>query len=109
MAFISRAAVGRPCASSRCWNCGEGGPQKICLATRRTYIAVKNVPATAGKSHQRWPERQVPRKVSSSATKPAVAGRPSEDRLPIVNAVAMPGIAFPNPPILPISREWAFS
>jgi len=27
----------------------------------------------------------------------------------MVNAVAMPGITLPNPPILPISRECAFS
>ena len=48
-------------------------------------------------------------KVSSSATKPAVAGRPSEERPPTVNAVAMPGITLPKPPIFPISRECAFS
>ena len=47
--------------------------------------------------------------VSSSATKPAVAGKPSEESPPIVKAVAMPGITRPNPPILKISRECAFS
>ena len=47
--------------------------------------------------------------VSSSATNPEVAGNPSEERPPTVNAVAMPGMARPKPPILAISREWAFS
>ena len=41
--------------------------------------------------------------------KPAVAGRPSDDRPPMVKAVAMPGIIVPKPPILKISRECAFS
>ena len=45
----------------------------------------------------------------NSATNPAVAGRPSEERPAIVKAVAMPGIARPNPPIRAISRECAFS
>ena len=47
--------------------------------------------------------------VRISATNPDVAGSPSEDRPPTVNAVAMPGIARPKPPILKISRECAFS
>ena len=73
------------------------------------YTAVRKVPATAGKSHHGCAERQAPRKVMNSATNPAVAGRPSEERPAIVKAVAMPGIARPNPPIRAISRECAFS
>src|SRR2546426_9647305 len=72
-----------PRASWRSWKWLEGGPQKICLATRSTYTAVRNVLATAGKSHQRWAERQAPRNVMSSATKPAVVGRPSGGGPPI--------------------------
>ena len=40
------------------------------------------------------------RSVRNSATKPAVAGSPSDERPPIVNAVAMPGIIVPKPPIV---------
>src|SRR2546426_9512028 len=69
-----------PRASSRSWKWLEGGPQKICLATRSTDTAVRNVPATAGKSHQRWRERQAPMDVSSSAAKPAVGGGPGDER-----------------------------
>ena len=43
-----------------------------------------------------------PRNVRNSATKPAVAGSPSDDRPPIVNAAAMPGIIVAKPPILKI-------
>src|SRR5436309_875817 len=48
-------------------------------------------------------------KVRISATKPEVPGRPSDERPPMVNAVAMPGITRPKPPIRKISRECAFS
>ena len=100
-----------PRASGRSWNSPWAGtsPQKICFTTRRTYTAVRKVPATAGKSHQECAERQAPRNVRNSATKPAVAGKPSEERPPRVNAVAIPGIIRPKPPILKISRECAFS
>ena len=47
--------------------------------------------------------------VRTSATQPDVAGSPSEERLPTVNAVAMPGITRPNPPIAKMARECAFS
>jgi len=70
---------------------------------------VRNVPATAGNNHHECGERQAPRNVNSSATKPAVAGRPSDERPATVKAVAIPGMTRPNPPIFPISREWAFS
>src|SRR6185436_16671398 len=65
-----------PRASSRWWKCGDGGPQKICLVTRSTYTAVRNVPAMAGISHHGWGERKAPMKVRISATNPEVAGRP---------------------------------
>ena len=64
---------------------------------------------TPGNSHQGCAELHAPRNVRNSATKPAVAGSPSDDRPPMVNAVAMPGIIAPKPPILKISRECAFS
>src|SRR5262249_3750604 len=63
----TRATHSGPLASSRWWKCGEGGPQKICLATRRTYTAVSSVPSTAGKSHHPCSDRQAPMNVSSSA------------------------------------------
>ena len=47
--------------------------------------------------------------VRISATNPDVPGRPIEERPPTVNAVAMPGITRPNPPMRKISRECAFS
>src|SRR5262249_42710036 len=106
---MTRAAHAGPGASTRSWKGGAGGPQKIGRTTRSTYTAVRSVPSTAGASHQRWSERHAPMNVSSSATNPAVAGKPSDDRPPIVNAVAMPGMTWPKPPIFPISRECAFS
>ena len=45
----------------------------------------------------------------NSATKPAVAGSPSEERPATVKAVAIPGIIWPKPPMEKIAREWAFS
>ena len=48
---------------------------------------------TPGNSHQGWAEPQAPRNVRNSATKPAVAGSPSDERPAMVKAVAMPGIA----------------
>jgi len=70
---------------------------------------VRYAPSTPGKSHHAYEDCQAPRNVSSSATKPAVAGSPSEERPAMVKAVAMPGIIRPNPLILKISREWDFS
>ena len=64
---------------------------------------------TPGNSHHGCAELHAPRNVRNSATKPAVAGSPSEDKPAIVNAVAMPGIIVPKPPIVKIAREWAFS
>ena len=70
---------------------------------------VRNAPKTPGNSHHGCADDHAPRNVRNSATNPAVAGRPSDDRPAIVNAVAMPGIITPNPPMLKIARECAFS
>ena len=50
-------------------------------AARRS--TVRKAPSTPGKSHHGCADCQAPRNVRNSATKPAVAGRPSEDRPPI--------------------------
>ena len=54
-------------------------------------------------------EAHAPTNVRNSATNPAVAGRPSDENPPIANAVAIPGIIWPNPPIVKMARECAFS
>ncbi len=64
---------------------------------------------TPGNSHHECADCQAPRKARNSATKPAVPGRPSDEKPPTANAVAMPGIMVAKPPILKISRECAFS
>ena len=64
---------------------------------------------TPGSSHQECADAQAPTNVRNSATNPAVAGSPSDENPPIANAVAMPGIIRPKPPIVKMARECAFS
>ena len=106
------AAHSVPCASGRCWKCGSSlfGPQKICLRDaqhvdrrqERADDAGEQPPASAPSSTRRGTSG------TRRRSRPSPAG-PSDDRPPIVKAVAMPGIIVPKPPILKISRECAFS
>src|SRR6185503_3890597 len=102
---ITSVAIRMPSAA----HSGPCALQKICFVTRSTYTAVRNAPITPGKSHHGCAELHAPRNVRNSATKPAVAGRPSDDRPAMVNAVAMPGIIVPKPPIVKMARECVFS
>ena len=63
----------------------------------------------ARRAHHGCAEAQAPTNVRNSATNPAVAGRPSDEKPPTANAVAIPGIIWANPPIVKIARECAFS
>ena len=89
---------------------GSCGPQKICLVDAEHVDRREERADHAGEEPPR--DAATARRRGTSGTRrrnrPSRAS-PSEDRPPMVKAVAIPGIIWPKPPILKISRECAFS